>query len=97
MAEAEDEAEDEADDEDDDGQFQLPTLKQLGHVPTNSILKKIELANFATSSKIEALVEQLVIMRRSSSASKAIVFSQFVNMLDLVRWRLAADPVSEGP
>ena len=31
-------------------------------------------------------------MRLSSPGSKAIVFSQFVNMLDLIRWRLHSDP-----
>jgi hypothetical protein len=47
---------------------------------------------FATSTKIEALTEELVMMRRTSPGSKAIVFSQFVNMLDLIRWRLHSDP-----
>ena len=31
-------------------------------------------------------------MRNTSPGSKAIVFSQFVNMLDLIRWRLHSDP-----
>ena len=31
-------------------------------------------------------------MRQSRPGSKALVFSQFVNMLDLVRWRLHSDP-----
>mmetsp|Transcript_11076 Transcript_11076/g.20709 ORF Transcript_11076/g.20709 Transcript_11076/m.20709 type:complete len:166 (-) Transcript_11076:446-943(-) len=31
-------------------------------------------------------------MRKQSPGSKAIVFSQFVNMLDLIRWRLHSDP-----
>ena len=31
-------------------------------------------------------------MRQTSPGSKAIVFSQFVNMLDLIRWRLHSDP-----
>ena len=31
-------------------------------------------------------------MRRERPGSKALVFSQFVNMLDLVRWRLHSDP-----
>ena len=31
-------------------------------------------------------------MRQMSPGSKAIVFSQFVNMLDLIRWRLHSDP-----
>jgi len=70
----------------------MPSLKELPHVATGSILRRINLAEFATSTKIEALTEELVRMRQSSPGSKAIVFSQFVNMLDLIRWRLHSDP-----
>ncbi|GKY94032.1 hypothetical protein MPSEU_000369900 [Mayamaea pseudoterrestris] len=69
-----------------------PTLKELSHVATGSILRRINLAEFATSSKIEVLVQELVDMRHKRPGSKALVFSQFVNMLDLVRWRLHSDP-----
>jgi len=67
----------------------------LGHIPTNSILKRIDLARFATSSKIEVLVQSLMKMRAESPGSKAIVFSQFVNFLDLVRFRISTDPYLE--
>jgi len=67
-------------------------LKSLGHVPSSSILRRIKLSEFATSSKIEVLTRSLLEMRRESVGSKAIVFSQFVNFLDLVRWRLHTDP-----
>ncbi|KAL7436913.1 hypothetical protein ACHAXH_003095 [Discostella pseudostelligera] len=73
----------------------MPSLKELQHVATGSILRRINLAEFATSSKIEALTRELVIMRQISPGSKAIVFSQFVNMLDLIRWRLHSDPYLE--
>ena len=73
----------------------MPSLRELKHVATGSILRRIDLAEFATSSKIEALTRELVIMRRTSPGSKAIVFSQFVNMLDLIRWRLTSDPYLE--
>jgi DNA repair protein RAD16 len=73
----------------------MPSLKELPHVATGSILRRINLADFATSSKIEALTQELVQMRQSSPGSKAIVFSQFVNMLDLIRWRLHSDPYLE--
>lgn len=69
-----------------------PTLKELAHVATGSILRRINLAEFATSSKIEVLVQELVEMRQKRPGSKALVFSQFVNMLDLIRWRLHSDP-----
>lgn len=70
----------------------MPSLKDLNHVATGSILRRINLTEFATSTKIEALTQELVKMRQTSPGSKAIVFSQFVNMLDLIRWRLHSDP-----
>merc|ERR1712127_888499 len=70
----------------------MPSLKSLSNVATGSILRRIDLSKFATSSKIEALTEELVRMRQTSPGSKAIVFSQFVNMIDLIRWRLHSDP-----
>lgn len=73
----------------------MPSLKELQHVATGSILRRINLFEFATSSKIEALTRELVLMRQTSPGSKAIVFSQFVNMLDLIRWRLHSDPYLE--
>lgn len=73
----------------------VPSLKELSHVPSGSILRRINLANFATSTKIEALIQELVSMRKARPGSKALVFSQFVNMLDLIRWRLHSDPSLE--
>ena len=70
----------------------VPSLKQMSHVQTGSILRRLNLAEFATSTKIEVLVQELIEMRRQRPGSKALVFSQFVNMLDLVRWRLHSDP-----
>ena len=69
-----------------------PSLKELLHVNSGSILRRINLAEFATSTKIEALVQELVQMRKTNPGSKALVFSQFVNMLDLIRWRIHCDP-----
>ena len=70
----------------------MPSLKELSHVATGSILRRINLAEFATSTKIEVLIQELIEMRQKRPGSKALVFSQFVNMLDLVRWRLHSDP-----
>lgn len=70
----------------------MPSLKEMPHVSSGSILRRINLAEFATSTKIEAVVEELVEMRTQRPGSKALVFSQFVNMLDLLRWRLHSDP-----
>lgn len=70
----------------------MPSLKEMSHVASGSILRRIPLSEFATSTKIEALVQELVQMRQERPGNKALVFSQFVNMLDLVRWRLHSDP-----
>ncbi|OZJ02723.1 hypothetical protein BZG36_05107 [Bifiguratus adelaidae] len=53
-----------------------------------SIINRINMSNWRSSTKIEALVEELTILRREDSTVKSIVFSQFVNFLDLVNWRL---------
>lgn len=74
------------------GNTPVPSLRDMPHVSTGSILRRINLADFATSTKIEVLVQELIEMRRKRPGSKALVFSQFVNMLDLVRWRLHSDP-----
>ena len=53
-----------------------------------SILKRIpDLGCFRTSTKIEALLEEVTQMRARDPSAKAICFSQFVNMLDLIEWR----------
>jgi DNA repair protein RAD16 len=70
----------------------MPSLKEMTHVASGSILRRINLAEFATSTKVEALIQELVQMRQERPGSKALVFSQFVNMLDLIRWRLHSDP-----
>jgi len=70
----------------------MPSLKQMRNVASGSILKRINLAEFSTSTKIEKLVEELFEMREERPGSKALVFSQFTSMLDLVRWRLISDP-----
>ncbi|KAJ2531613.1 DNA repair protein rad16 [Coemansia sp. RSA 1933] len=53
-----------------------------------SIINRIDMKNWKSSTKIEALVEELSKHRRSNSNIKSIVFSQFVNFLDLIQWRL---------
>eukprot|EP00536_Pseudo-nitzschia_multiseries_P003648 jgi/Psemu1/186386/e_gw1.57.141.1 len=70
----------------------MPSLKEMKNVATGSILRRINLAEFSTSTKLEALVQELYAMRRERSGSKALVFSQFTSMLDLCRWRLDSDP-----
>lgn len=46
------------------------------------------ISNWISSTKIECLVEQLIKQKSDSSLVKNIVFSQFINFLELLKWRL---------
>lgn len=52
------------------------------------ILGRLNLDNWRSSSKIEALVEELSNLRAKDATTKSLVFSQFVNFLDLIAFRL---------
>ncbi|SMN18013.1 similar to Saccharomyces cerevisiae YBR114W RAD16 Protein that recognizes and binds damaged DNA in an ATP-dependent manner (with Rad7p) during nucleotide excision repair [Maudiozyma saulgeensis] len=54
-----------------------------------SIVSRLNLkGTWRSSTKIEALVEELYKLRSPVRTIKSIVFSQFTSMLDLVEWRL---------
>ncbi|KAI9505438.1 DNA repair protein rad16 [Coemansia spiralis] len=53
-----------------------------------SIVNRIDMKRWRSSTKIEALVEELSKHRQGNANIKSIVFSQFVNFLDLIQWRL---------
>ncbi|KAJ2792253.1 DNA repair protein rad16 [Coemansia linderi] len=53
-----------------------------------SIVNRIDMKHWKSSTKIEALVEELSRHRQGNANIKSIVFSQFVNFLDLIQWRL---------
>jgi len=53
-----------------------------------SFLNRISTSSFQTSTKIEALMQNLSEMQKQERFSKAVVFSQFVGMLDLLEYRL---------
>jgi DNA repair protein RAD16 len=57
-------------------------------VKKSSIINRIKMENWTSSSKIEALVHDLHSLRSRNSSSKSIIFSQFTTMLQLVEWRL---------
>ncbi|KAK6354343.1 DNA repair protein rad16 [Orbilia blumenaviensis] len=57
-------------------------------VKKGSIINRIDINNWRSSTKIEALVEELANLRSKSRTIKSIVFSQFTSMLQLVEWRL---------
>lgn len=52
------------------------------------ILGRLNLDTWRSSTKIEALVEELSNLRLQDATTKSIVFSQFVNFLDLIAYRL---------
>ncbi|KAJ3107218.1 hypothetical protein HDU97_004638 [Phlyctochytrium planicorne] len=54
----------------------------------SSIINYIDMSKWRSSTKIEALVEELSKLQKEDSTLKSIVFSQFVAFLDLIQWRL---------
>jgi DNA repair protein RAD16 len=54
-----------------------------------SIVNQIDLKTWRSSTKIEALVEELERLKSQDCTIKSLVFSQFVSFLDLVHWRLS--------
>ncbi|CAM9481009.1 unnamed protein product [Ascophyllum nodosum] len=57
-------------------------------VTKHSVINKIDLSKFQSSTKMEALMEEVHLMQERDPAAKALVFSQFVNMLDLIEYRM---------
>ncbi|CCG83688.1 protein of unknown function [Taphrina deformans PYCC 5710] len=57
-------------------------------IKRNSILNRIDMSKWRSSTKIEALVEELYKLRAKDSSIKSIVFSQWTSFLELVNWRL---------
>ncbi|KAG0038481.1 DNA repair protein rad16 [Podila clonocystis] len=53
-----------------------------------SIVNRINMDTWRSSTKIEALVEQLFNLQREDRSTKSICFSQYVTFLDLIKWRL---------
>jgi len=52
------------------------------------ILGRLDLDKWRSSTKIEALIEELSNLKNKDATTKSIVFSQFVNFLDLIAYRL---------
>ncbi|KAF8450980.1 SNF2 family N-terminal domain-containing protein [Boletus edulis BED1] len=67
-----------------------PALELESTSPTarQGIIGRLNLDIWRSSSKIEALVEELSNLRTQDATTKSIVFSQFVNFLDLIAFRL---------
>ncbi|KAF4548149.1 SNF2 family N-terminal domain-containing protein 5 [Elsinoe fawcettii] len=57
-------------------------------VSKSSIINRIRMENWTSSTKIEMLVYDLWKLRSKKQTLKSIIFSQFTSMLQLVEWRL---------
>ncbi|XVE53400.1 hypothetical protein DITRI_Ditri02bG0201200 [Diplodiscus trichospermus] len=67
------------------GQSSRTTVKGF---KSSSILNRIQLNDFQTSTKIEALREEIRFMVERDGSAKGIVFSQFTSFLDLINYSL---------
>ncbi|KAL2783908.1 SNF2 family N-terminal domain-containing protein [Aspergillus keveii] len=69
--------------------LEQPDMEQHeDHVKKNSIVNRIRMEDWTSSTKIEMLVYELYKLRSKKQTLKSIVFSQFTSMLQLVEWRL---------
>ncbi|KAI9739677.1 MAG: DNA repair protein rad16 [Cirrosporium novae-zelandiae] len=69
--------------------FEQPDIEQdEDYVKKNSIINRINMKDWTSSTKIEMLVYELYRLRSKKQTCKSIVFSQFTSMLQLVEWRL---------
>ncbi|KAI5779527.1 SNF2 family N-terminal domain-containing protein [Geopyxis carbonaria] len=64
-----------------------PALEEI-NVKKHSIISRIDMSKWRSSTKIEALCEELYKLRTPNQTTKSIVFSQFTSMLQLIEWRL---------
>ncbi|RYP42384.1 hypothetical protein DL767_000306 [Monosporascus sp. MG133] len=63
-------------------------------VKKSSIINRIKMENWTSSSKIELLVHELHRLRSDNASHKSIIFSQFTTMLQLIEWRLRRAGIS---
>jgi DNA repair protein RAD16 len=63
-------------------------IQEEDGVKKTSIINRIRMSDWTSSTKIELLVYELYKLRSTKQTLKSIVFSQFTSMLQLVEWRL---------
>ncbi|KAJ6015083.1 DNA repair protein RAD16 [Penicillium herquei] len=68
--------------------LEQPMVGQTETVKKNSIINRIAMENWTSSTKIEMLIYDLFKQRKKGHTPKSIIFSQFTSMLQLVEWRL---------
>lgn len=61
-------------------------------VGRETILQRLNMAEWQSSTKVEAVANAIVAMVRDDASDKGIIFSQYRTMLDLVEWRLKQIP-----
>jgi hypothetical protein len=61
-------------------------------VGRETILQRLNMAEWQSSSKVEAVANAIIAMVRDNASDKGIIFSQYRTMLDLVEWRLKQIP-----
>ena len=75
--------------------FEQPDIEQDEDVVSkNSIINRINMDRWTSSTKIEMLIYDLYKLRAPDKTAKSIVFSQFTSMLQLVEWRLRKAGIS---
>lgn len=67
---------------------QAEIVQDEDEVKKSSIINRINMQNWTSSTKIEMLVYDLYKLRSKKQTLKSIVFSQFTSMLALIDWRL---------
>jgi SNF2 family DNA or RNA helicase len=65
-----------------------------GAMGRNSILQMFKTSEFSSSTKVEAVLDEVEKMRKKSDKSKALIFSQFSAMLELIEFRLKRAGIS---
>ncbi|KAF2841593.1 hypothetical protein M501DRAFT_928460 [Patellaria atrata CBS 101060] len=69
--------------------FDQPDIEQdEDMVKKSSIINRIKMGDWTSSTKIEMLIYDLYKLRSKKQTLKSIVFSQFTSMLQLIEWRL---------
>lgn len=72
--------------------------KNVNLLGRRNILQKISLENFESSTKVDAVVVEVQKMRKlpvktGDGPHKAIIFSQYSDMIDLVEWKLRSSGI----
>ncbi|OHF02787.1 SNF2 family domain-containing protein [Colletotrichum orchidophilum] len=75
--------------------LEQPEIEQNeADVKKSSIINRIKMDEWTSSSKIELLVHELHKLRSDNASHKSIIFSQFSSMLQLIEWRLRRAGIS---